>query len=353
MVYSVESVVPEATPEALRQLRRAPRIPSAIDTCVGTCSCPSSSRQRDRALASQITAGARNEYDAVMAVQSWLQTNTRYDLTVPREPDGVDAVDHFLFETRRGFCEHIASAMAVLLRADGIPTRIVTGYGPGERNPFTGYYEVRDSDAHAWVEVLLPGPRLDRLRPDLRGAGGARRVGLARRRRRARVVGPARTLGVVPAGVRAAAVGTAAHRIVADRGRRPRARVWTIGAAACRDRGGRARLQTPPPPRPSPSRTGCDRRVRTRSCSRRWRPRGIRPIPSGHRARCVQRWPSTRALAGDAAALSMLVLATLSVRGSRARRAPGRRCRGRARPFAAARVRALTSPASGRAGRSR
>ena len=47
--------------------------------------------------------------------------------------------------------------MAVLLRADGIPTRIVTGYGPGERNPFTGYYEVRSSDAHAWVEVYYPG----------------------------------------------------------------------------------------------------------------------------------------------------------------------------------------------------
>ena len=92
-----------------------------------------------------------------MAVQTWLQTNTQYDLSVPREPDGVDAVDQFLFVTRRGFCEHIAAAMAVLLRADGIPTRIVTGYGPGERNPFTGYYEVRSSDAHAWVEVYYPG----------------------------------------------------------------------------------------------------------------------------------------------------------------------------------------------------
>src|SRR5439155_10462138 len=60
------------------------------------------------------------------------------------------------FATRRGFCEHIASAMAVLLRAQGIPTRIVTGYGPGERNPLTGYFEVRQSNAHAWVEVYYP-----------------------------------------------------------------------------------------------------------------------------------------------------------------------------------------------------
>src|SRR4029077_8295205 len=94
--------------------------------------------------------------EAVVHVQAWIQEHMRYDLSVPREPAGVDAVDHFLFETRRGFCEHIASAMAVLLRADGIPTRIVTGYGPGDRNPLTGYWEVRQSDAHAWVEVYYP-----------------------------------------------------------------------------------------------------------------------------------------------------------------------------------------------------
>jgi hypothetical protein len=92
-----------------------------------------------------------------VAVQDWLRANTVYDLSVAREPEGVDAVDHFLFETRRGFCEHIASAMAVLLRAADVPTRIATGYGPGQRNPLTGYFEVRQSDAHAWVEVLLPG----------------------------------------------------------------------------------------------------------------------------------------------------------------------------------------------------
>jgi hypothetical protein len=80
-----------------------------------------------------------------------------YDLDVAADPPGANALDRFLFETRRGFCEHIASAMAVLLRASGIPTRFVTGFGPGDRNPFTGYWEVRASDAHAWVEVLYPG----------------------------------------------------------------------------------------------------------------------------------------------------------------------------------------------------
>jgi transglutaminase-like putative cysteine protease len=155
LVYSVESAVPAISDGDLAQLPPLTPVPPR-SAGARYLQLPAELPQRDRDLADQIGAATRNEYGAVMAVQSWLQANTRYDLSVPREPDGVDAVDHFLFDTRRGFCEHIASAMAVLLRAEGIPTRIVTGYGPGERNPFTGYYDVRYSDAHAWVEVLYP-----------------------------------------------------------------------------------------------------------------------------------------------------------------------------------------------------
>ena len=109
------------------------------------------------ALARRITAGITTQYDRVEAVQSWIRANTKYDLDVPRDPVGVDAVDHFLFVTRTGFCEQIATSLAVMLRTLGIQTRLVTGYGPGERNPLTGYFEVKQSDAHAWVEVFYPG----------------------------------------------------------------------------------------------------------------------------------------------------------------------------------------------------
>ncbi len=108
-------------------------------------------------LAAHVTRGRSSWFDRVIAVQSWLQANTRYDLDVPRDPEGVDAVDHFLFETRRGYCEQIATSMALMLRTLGIPTRLVTGYGPGQRNPLTGYFEVKHSDAHAWLEVYYPG----------------------------------------------------------------------------------------------------------------------------------------------------------------------------------------------------
>jgi transglutaminase-like putative cysteine protease len=66
-------------------------------------------------------------------------------------------VDTFLFDTRRGFCEHFASAFVVMLRAAGIPARVVTGYQGGEINPRGGYLIVRQSDAHAWAEAVIDG----------------------------------------------------------------------------------------------------------------------------------------------------------------------------------------------------
>jgi transglutaminase-like putative cysteine protease len=68
---------------------------------------------------------------------------------------GRNAVDEFLFQTRRGYCEHFSSAFTVLMRAAGIPARVVTGYAGGYRNPLGGYWIVRRMDAHAWVEVWL------------------------------------------------------------------------------------------------------------------------------------------------------------------------------------------------------
>ncbi len=76
-----------------------------------------------------------------------------YTLTPPRL--GLHSVDEFLFETRRGFCEHYAGAFVFLMRAAGVPARVVTGYLGGEVNPVDGHLVVRQSDAHAWAEVWL------------------------------------------------------------------------------------------------------------------------------------------------------------------------------------------------------
>jgi protein-glutamine gamma-glutamyltransferase len=78
---------------------------------------------------------------------------------------GEHPVDDFLFSTRSGFCEHYASAFAVLMRAGGIPARIVTGYQGGEINNFGNYLIVRQADAHAWTEIWLPGRGWIRVDP--------------------------------------------------------------------------------------------------------------------------------------------------------------------------------------------
>jgi len=78
---------------------------------------------------------------------------------------GQNAVDDFLFATRRGFCEHYASAYVVLMRAAGVPARVVTGYQGGEQNPVDGYLTVRQSDAHAWAEIWIAGRGWRRIDP--------------------------------------------------------------------------------------------------------------------------------------------------------------------------------------------
>ena len=78
---------------------------------------------------------------------------------------GQNAVDEFLFDSKSGFCEHFSSAFAFLVRAAGIPTRIVTGYLGGELNPVGGYLIIRQADAHAWTEVWFKGKGWVRIDP--------------------------------------------------------------------------------------------------------------------------------------------------------------------------------------------
>ena len=92
----------------------------------------------------------------ISAVLQWFRDEPFvYTLAPPLLED--DPVDMFLFDTRRGFCEHYASAFVVMLRAAGIPARVVTGYQGGEINPRGGYMIVRQSDAHAWAEAIIDG----------------------------------------------------------------------------------------------------------------------------------------------------------------------------------------------------
>lgn len=114
---------------------------------------------------------ARNMRDTVDTdrdfVDAVLQKLNREEFYYTLEPPplGSNAVDRFLFDTRRGFCEHYASAFAVIMRSVGIPTRIVLGYQGGEVNPMGGHLIVRQSDAHAWTEVWIEGLGWRRVDP--------------------------------------------------------------------------------------------------------------------------------------------------------------------------------------------
>jgi transglutaminase-like putative cysteine protease len=91
--------------------------------------------------------------------------NQPFEYTMQPPRLASDPVDEFLFSTRKGFCEHYASAFTVVMRAAGVPARVVTGYQGGEFNPIGGYLLVRQSDAHAWSEIWLDDSGWVRMDP--------------------------------------------------------------------------------------------------------------------------------------------------------------------------------------------
>ncbi len=93
---------------------------------------------------------------------------------------GRDSVDEFLYDTREGFCEHFSSAFVFLMRAAGVPARVVTGYQGGELNPVDGKFTVRQSDAHAWSEVFIAGRGWIRVDPTVLSVPLRLDAGLAR-----------------------------------------------------------------------------------------------------------------------------------------------------------------------------
>lgn len=119
---------------------------------------------RSRALAQEIFArtGNAEAFTAAM-LQKFREEEYFYTLEPPRLE--TDSVDDFLFTTRRGFCEHFASAFTMMARAAGIPARVVLGYQGGEFNNMGGYLIVRQSDAHAWSEIWVDGKGWIRVDP--------------------------------------------------------------------------------------------------------------------------------------------------------------------------------------------
>ena len=160
--YNFQLVAPRRLTEvASYRLRSYPRFVAGVDLPDSLrrkdTQLPPEGNPRSRALARELAL--RHGGDP-LAISRDLLVMFReqpfiYTLDPPRLAD--NAMDEFLFETRRGFCEHYASAYTLVMRAAGVPARVVTGYQGGEFNPIGGYLIVRQSDAHAWSEIWVAG----------------------------------------------------------------------------------------------------------------------------------------------------------------------------------------------------
>ena len=149
--YQITSSVSRARPEILRNsgtdypawvLEKYTQLPDDLPL-------------RVRDLAEQWTADADNPYDKAQAIKERLST-FQYTLEVEPPPFDADGVDHFLFTLREGYSEYFSSAMTVMLRSVGIPSRMVTGYTEGNKVVGEDIYLVLDSNSHGWLEVYMP-----------------------------------------------------------------------------------------------------------------------------------------------------------------------------------------------------
>jgi len=147
---------------------------------------PAGFNPRTRALGTQWRREAGGNDAAIVArALQWIRADFAYTLDTPFP--GRDTVDEFLFDQQQGFCEHFSSSFVFLMRAAGVPARVVTGYTGGTYNPLGRYWVVRNMDAHAWAEVWMPQRGWVRVDPtaavapeniydtleDRLGAGGA------------------------------------------------------------------------------------------------------------------------------------------------------------------------------------
>jgi transglutaminase-like putative cysteine protease len=157
-VYTVTSRSALPTADELRAADSKPVPAEVLDRFAQGSGVTTRTTNRVRALALRITAPAATTYDKIMAFQGWLADNVEYSLDAPLAPAGADdIVDDFLFRSRLGWCEQVASSMVVMARSVGIPARLSTGFVPGTKDSLSGEFVVRERDAHAWAEIYFPG----------------------------------------------------------------------------------------------------------------------------------------------------------------------------------------------------
>ncbi|MBV9120096.1 MAG: transglutaminase domain-containing protein [Chloroflexi bacterium] len=151
-LYTAASLESVATAEALASASGA--IPSDIREAF--LPLPADMPTRIKDLAEQQTAGKATAFDRAVALEGFLRT-IPFAAEIPAPPAGQDGVDWFLFDEKRGYSDYSSSAMAVLLRTLGIPSRVVAGYAPGRLDVQDGTYHVTEEQTHTWTQAYFPG----------------------------------------------------------------------------------------------------------------------------------------------------------------------------------------------------
>lgn len=149
--YRVISDVSSATPEQLRSAMR-----TYSDRIKERYLSPVETTPEVKGLVRKLTSHLNNNYDKAMAIEDYLVANCVYDLNAPATPPDKDAVDYFLFTSKKGYCDIFSTAMAVMCREAKIPSRWATGFASGEYNRSDQKFHVRMKDQHAWVELYFP-----------------------------------------------------------------------------------------------------------------------------------------------------------------------------------------------------
>ena len=162
----VSMIAPQAEDESPSLLRRALRLPAG-------------SNPRAAALGAQWREASKTDAEVLTRAIGFF-TGGQYVYTLEPPLLGADPVDDFLFKTKEGFCEHFSSAFVFVMRAAGVPARVVTGYQGGELNSVDSIITVRQSDAHAWAEVFLPRRGWVRVDPTAAAVPGRIDSGMAR-----------------------------------------------------------------------------------------------------------------------------------------------------------------------------
>jgi hypothetical protein len=175
--YVVESKLPEYSLKQLREFSKAAVIEDEDERQLleQYLQLPPGLPERVQELAADLTADLTNPADKAIKLKEYVRDNYPYTTKPPEVPRDVDFVDHFLFEGRRGYCSYHSTALAVLLRTVGIPSRWVIGYvvddSEGAQLRTGTAYEVSNRAAHAWVEAFIPGYGWIELDPTPRFSG--------------------------------------------------------------------------------------------------------------------------------------------------------------------------------------